>query len=420
MKKRVLLTILALLTMTPLAMGCPILVDAELPEGPYPAPPKEWSRTFGGPERDCAYSVQQTADAGFIITGSTTRRCPSLRQFQLYRYFWLVKTDPEGNKQWSQTFGGSESEGAYSVQQTADGGFIIAGETYSFGKGRSDFWLVKTDPEGNKQWSQTFGGSESEGAYSVQQTADGGFIIAGETYSFGKGRSDFWLVKTDPQGNKKWSRTFGGPYADEALSVKQTACGGFIIAGRTASFGAGKDDVWLIKTDPEGNKEWSQTFGGVFSDEGASVEQTACGGFIIAGRTASFGAGKDDVWLIKTDPEGNKQWSQAFGSSEGDWASSVWQTTDGGFIVAGDTTKAYVRPVPLGVPPVTPITDIWVVRTDPYGNLQWTKTFGTLREFDNARSVKQTACGGFIIAGMTRSFGAGKDDFWLIKLAPEQ
>ncbi|MCL0036001.1 hypothetical protein M1N47_01025 [Dehalococcoidia bacterium] len=316
MKKRVLLTILALLTMTPLAMGCPILVDAELPEGPYPAPPKEWSRTFGGPERDCAYSVQQTADAGFIITGSTTRRCPSLRQFQLYRYFWLVKTDPEGNKQWSQTFGGSESEGAYSVQQTADGGFIIAGETYSFGKGRSDFWLVKTDPEGNKQLSQTFGG--------------------------------------------------------------------------------------------------------VFSDEGASVEQTACGGFIIAGRTASFGAGKDDVWLIKTDPEGNKEWSQAFGSSEGDWASSVWQTTDGGFIVAGNTTKAYVRPVPLGVPPVTPITDIWVVRTDPYGNLQWTKTFGTLREFDNARSVKQTACSGFIIAGSTRSFGAGKSDFWLIKLAPEQ
>ncbi|MCL0058477.1 hypothetical protein M1O47_02155 [Dehalococcoidia bacterium] len=368
MKKRVLLTILALLTMTPLAMGCPILVDAELPEGPYPAPPKEWSRTFGGPERDCAYSVQQTADAGFIITGSTTRRCPSLRQFQLYRYFWLVKTDPQGNKEWSQTFGGSESEGAYSVQQTADGGFIIAGETYSFGKGRSDFWLVKTDPQGNKEWSQTFGGKLHDGASSVQQTRDGGFIIAGST----------------------------------------------------DSFGAGKDDVWLVKTDPEGNKEWSQTFGGVFSDEGASVEQTACGGFIIAGRTASFGAGKDDVWLIKTDPEGNKEWSQAFGSSEGDWASSVWQTTDGGFIVAGDTTKAYVRPVPLGVPPVTPITDIWVVRTDPYGNLQWTKTFGTLREFDNARSVQQTACSGFIIAGSTRSFGAGKSDFWLIKLAPEQ
>ncbi|MCL0066066.1 hypothetical protein M1N79_04230, partial [Dehalococcoidia bacterium] len=153
---------------------------------------------------------------------------------------------------------------------------------------------------------------------------------------------------------------------------------------------------------------------------GSFVEQTACGGFIITGSTTSFGAGKDDFWLIKTDPQGNKEWSQTFGSCEGDWAWSVRQTTDGGFIVAGGTTKAYVRPVPMGVPPPTPITDIWVVRTDPYGNLQWTKTFGTLREFDNARSVQQTACGGFIIAGWTRSFGAGKSDFWLIKLAPEE
>ncbi|MCL0056836.1 hypothetical protein M1N50_00740 [Dehalococcoidia bacterium] len=160
---------------------------------------------------------------------------------------------------------------------------------------------------------------------------------------------------------------------------------------------------------------------GVFSDEGASVEQTACGGFIIAGRTASFGAGKDDAWLIKTDPEGNKEWSQAFGSSEGDWASSVWQTTDGGFIVAGTiTTLNILLAVPTGVPPPTPITCIWVVKTDAHGNIQWTQTFGTLRENDVARSVKQTACSGFIIAGMTRSFGAGKSDFWLIKLAPEQ
>ncbi|MCL0056835.1 hypothetical protein M1N50_00735 [Dehalococcoidia bacterium] len=204
MKKRVLLTILALLTMTPLAMGCPILVDAELPEGPYPAPPKEWSRTFGGPERDCAHSVQQTAD----------------------------------------------------------GGFIIAGETYSFGKGRSDFWLVKTDPQGNKKWSRTFGGPYADEALSVKQTACGGFILARTTESFGAGKNDFWLVKTDPQGNKEWSRTFGGSWSEEARSVQQTACGGFVITGTTWSFGAGKDDFWLIKTDPEGNKEWSQTFGG--------------------------------------------------------------------------------------------------------------------------------------------------------------
>ncbi|MCL0088853.1 hypothetical protein M1O54_00565 [Dehalococcoidia bacterium] len=222
-----------------------------------------------------------------------------------------------------------------------------------------------------KEWCRTFGGPDWDKAYSVQQTADGGFVIAGTTWSFDAGGGDFWLIKADPQGNKEWSQTFGGPEEDRAYSVKQTACGGFMIAGWTESFGAGGRDFWLIKTDLQGNKEWSQTFGGPDWDEAHSVKQTACGGFIVAGQTAKAHARAPSLRLMG------------------------------------------------GVPP-TPITCIWVVKTDAHGNIQWTQTFGTLREFDNARSVQQTACGGFIIAGMTRSFGAGKDDFWLIKLAPEQ
>ncbi|MCL0065021.1 hypothetical protein M1N84_03930 [Dehalococcoidia bacterium] len=238
-----------------------------------------------------------------------------------------------------------------------------------------------------------------------------------------QGGGDFWLIKADPQGNKEWSQTFGGPEEDRAYSVKQTACGGFMIAGWTESFGAGGRDFWLIKTDLQGNKEWSQTFGGPDWDEAHSVKQTACGGFIIVGRTYSFGEGRSDFWLIKADPQGNKEWSQTFGGPEEDRAYSVQQTACGGFIVAGQTAKAHARAPSLrlmgGVPP-TPITCIWVVKTDAHGNIQWTQTFGTLRENDVARSVKQTTCGGFIIAGSTRSFGAGKSDFWLIKLAPEQ
>ncbi|MCL0097645.1 hypothetical protein M1O19_03875, partial [Dehalococcoidia bacterium] len=382
-------------------------------QGPYPAPAKQWSRTFGGPYSETARAVYQTACGGFIIAGETESFGAGKTDF------WLVKTDPEGNKQWSQTFGGPYSDQAYSVQQTPCGGFIVAGSTRSFGEGGGDFWLIKTDPQGNKEWSQTFGGAEWDAAFSVQQTADGGFIIAGSTRSFGEGGGDFWLIKTDAQGNKEWSQTFGGAEEDAAFSVQQTACGGFIIAGSTRSFGTGDSDFWVVKTDPHGDKEWSQTFAG---SAASSVQQTACGGFVIGGTTDFVDrAGRSDFWLIKTDPQGNKEWSQAFGGSEGDWAWSIRQTTDGGFVIAGTiTTLNILLAVPTGVPPPTPITCIWVVKTDHQGNIEWTQTFGTPRGWDSANSIKQTACGGFIIAGSTDSFGAGKSDFWLIKLAPEQ
>ena len=420
MKRKLLLAILALFMLSLMAIGCPHaprrlrLLDVELPEGPYPAPAKEWSHTFGGRERDEAHSVYQSADGGFIIAGTITSISAGATDF------WLVKTDPQGNKEWSQTFGGVDLEEAYCVEETACGGFIIAGWTSSFGAGSRDFWLIKTDPQGNKEWSRTFGGPGWDGAFSVQQTDCGGFIVAGATGSFGKGGRDFWLIKTDPQGNKQWSQTFGGPESDWAHSVRQTGCGGFIIAGRTGSFGAGESDFWLIKTDPQGNKQWSQTFGGLRDDMAHSVQQTADGGFIIAGWTESFGAGKCDFWLIKTDPQGNKEWSQTFGGAHEDRAWSVWQTKDGGFIVVGGTPRAYARGFPMGVPPAAQTSwCIWVVKTDPQGNIEWTHTFGTPGRCDLARSVQQSADGGFIIAGMTDSFGAGGRDFWLIKLAPE-
>ncbi|MCL0098651.1 hypothetical protein M1O16_02180 [Dehalococcoidia bacterium] len=414
MKKRLSLAILALLTITLLAVGCPRVWEIEPPpQGPYPAPAKQWSRTFGGPYSETAQSVYQTACGGFIIVGETESFGAGKTDF------WLVKTDAQGNEEWSQTFGGAEWDAAFSVQQTTCGGFIIAGSTDSCGAGKGDVWLIKTDEGGNKEWSRTFGGKLHDGASSVQQTRDGGFIIAGSTDSFGAGGSDFWLVKTDPQGNKEWSRTFGGPDWDEAHSVQQTACGGFIIAGSTRSFARGDSDFWLVKTDPQGDKEWSQTLGG---NAASSVQQTACGGFVIGGTTDFVHrAGRSDFWLVRTDPQGNREWRRSFGGPELDLAASVKQTTCGGFVIAGTiTTLNILLAVPTGVPPPTPIPCIWVVKTDRQGNIEWTQTFGTPRGWDSANSIKQTACGGFIIAGSTDSFGAGKSDFWLIKLAPEQ
>ena len=424
MKKRHSLVILALLLVTLVAMGCTrrIITPEDPPlQGPYPAAVKEWNRTFGGRYSEAAQSVYQTACGSFIIAGTTESFGAGEADF------WLVKTDHEGNKEWSQTFGGPKRDLAHSVQQTHCGGFIIAGTTWSFGEGEGDFWLVKTDAYGNKQWSRTFGGPYEDWAASVQQTACGGFIIAGHTGSFGAGHFDSWLVKTDVYGNKEWSQTFGGPKRDLGHSVQQTHCGGFILAGRMWAVGRGEGsfwegDFWLVKTDAYGNKQWSRTFGGHYADWATSVQQTACGGFIIAGHTRSFGAGNFDFWVIKTDPEGSKEWSQTFGGRGWDRAFSVQQTADGGLIIAGYTTTAWIYQAafPVGVTPKTPYGCIWMVKTDPYGNLQWSQTFGTLGEADAARSVKQTACGGFIIAGWTESFGAGERDFWLIKLAPSK
>jgi hypothetical protein len=362
------------------------------------APSWEWVKTFGGSNDDWGSSVQQTSDGGFILVGTTTSF--GAGGFDV----WLIKTDADGNKLWEKTFGGIRDDRGHSVQQTSDGGFILLGWTESFDAREADVWLVKTDASGNIEWDRTFGGSDRDKGSSVQQTSDGGFILVGYTESFGAGWADVWLIKTDADGNKLWEKTFGGSGLDSGSSVQQTSDGGFILVGYTTSFGAGGFDVWLIKTDADGNKLWEKTFGGSGRDWGSSVQQTSDGGFILVGYTTSFGAG--DVWLIKTDANGNKQWDRTFGGSDWDEGWSVQQTSDGGFIIVGWTWS-----FGAGGP------DVWLIKTDANGNKQWDRTFGG-SDWDEGYSVQQTSDGGFIIVGSTESFGAGEGDVLLIKSRP--
>ena len=258
-----------------------------------------YNKTFGGINSDEAYAVQHTSDGGYILAGRTM-------SFGAGEYdAWLIKTDADGNKVWDKTFGGISDDEANAVQQTSDGVYILAGLTASFGDGSADVWLIKTDENGNKVWDKTFGGIGPDYAYAVKQTSDGGYILAGDTISFGAGGMDFWLIKTDTDGNKVWDKTFGGSSHDEGCAVQQTSDGGYILAGYTDSFGAGGGDAWLIKTDADGNKVWDKTFGGISGDVASAVQQTKDGGYILAGYTGSFGAGVYDAWLIKTDAEGN-------------------------------------------------------------------------------------------------------------------
>ncbi len=258
-----------------------------------------FAKTYGGTYYDLASSVQQTSDGGYIMAGWT--RSFGTGDVDIF----LIKTDANGNVIWAKTYGGTNNYYPLSVQQISDGGYILAGFTALFDEVDEEALLIKTDASGNLQWAKTYGGTGEDWAYSVQQTSDGGYIVAGITWSFGAGDYDIFLIKTDANGNIIWAKTYGGMSADEALSVQQTSDGGYIVAGGTYSFGAGGSDFFLIKTDANGNLIWAKTYGGTNIDYAYSVQHTSDGGYIVAGVTASFGAGWDDIILIKTDAYGN-------------------------------------------------------------------------------------------------------------------
>jgi hypothetical protein len=188
--------------------------------------------------------------------------------------------------------------------KTADGGYALAGHTNSYDAGNSDFWLVKVDANGNALWNKTYGGTDVDAAFSIVQTSDGGYALAGYTYSYGAGNADFWLVKTDLNGNALWNKTYGGTVAEMAWSMVKTADGGYALTGVTTSYGAGYSDFWLVKTDLNGNALWNKTYGGTGSDEAHSVVQTVDGEYALAGYTGSYGVGGSDFWLVKVDALG--------------------------------------------------------------------------------------------------------------------
>jgi hypothetical protein len=315
-----------------------------------------FQRTFGGSNSDYGYSVAPTADSGYIITGYTWSYGAGERDV------WLIKTNADGDTMWTRTFGGDSSDSGLSVAQTADGGYVITGYTWSYGAGRSDAWLIKTDTTGDTMWTRTFGGSSYDHGRSVAQTADGGYIITGFTYAHGPVDCDVWLIKTDAGGDTMWTRTFGGSGSDFGSSVAQTTDGGYIIAGETGHYSGYDWDVVLIKTDAGGDTTWTRTFGGDSSDGGYSVAQTADGGYIVTGYTESYGAGKNDVWLIKTDASGNKTWDRTFGGSEWDQGYSVAQTADNGYIVTGRTDSYGAGEY-----------DVWLIKTDSMGRVGLTE-----------------------------------------------
>ena len=368
------------------------------------APDTMWTKVYGGSSADYAYSVQQTTDGGFIVVGRTSSFGAGSVDA------WLLKTDGMGDTLWTKTFGGDKDDWGRSVQQSPDGGYVITGETGTYGLGYYDAWLVKTDAVGDSQWTRLFGGNGNDYGYCVQRTlvnpGDDGYIIGGITGSDVAGITDGWLIKTDLLGNSNWIKKYGGSGNEELHCVEQTSDGGYITTGWTSSYSPAYEDVYLFRTNATGDSLWAKTYGGSESDLGLSVKQTSDQGFIIAGWTRSLGSGSNDVYLIKTNTVGDTVWTKTYGGVYNEEAHSVLQTSDGGYILVG-----FIQTAPGNI-------DIWLIRTNSEGNTLWTKTIGGSGD-DRGRSIQHTADGGYIIAGWTSSFGAGSSDMWIIKIAPE-
>ncbi len=374
-----------------------------------------WIQTYGGkgyteghfPIFFARTSLVETPEGGYAIASSTNSY--GAGEFD----FLLIKTDFNGNMLWNKTYGGPEHERASSLVVTSDGGFAIAGSTYTFDEASPDFWLVKTDANGNMEWNKTIGGNREDYAYSMVQTSDGGYALAGITHSFGYYAG--WLVKTDSNGNEEWNQTYGGEGDDWISSIVECSDGGFAAVGTIVTSDMASPFFWLVKTDALGNEEWNQTYGReeyqqatAGSDDYAkasSLVTTSDGGFALAGSISDFENG-EDFWLVKTDALGNMEWNQRYGGEDSDTAYSVIETPDRGFALCGK--KGFANRAP---------SDFLLVKTDANGNIEWNQTYGGT-EHESAHSLVATSDGGFALVGEIKTISTLPSGMILDFMAP--
>lgn len=347
---------------------------------------------------DVGYCVDQTGDGGYVMVGHSKRRClPDTADYDVF----VVKTDGNGDTLWTRLYDedGQDDE-AYSVQVTNDDGIIICGR--SMHQGNTDVYLLKLDSGGNYLWSNFYDLNFDDGGMEVQQTSDGGYIVTGYA-STPNQADDVCLVKTDAAGNMIWQFKYGGYLDDWGFSVKQTADGGYIVAGWTASFGNGAEDVYLLRMDGSGALLWSATYGGNSYDDGFSIQITSDGGYIIAGRTQSYGAGSFDAYLLKTNASGFLLWTRTFGTNNFEDAQSIELTSDGGYVMAGSAAPGY--------------NQVYVIKTDAQGILDWDTTYGGA-DNEYGYCVRETNDGCYIVSGRTYSYSTASwdVDYYLIKL----
>jgi len=422
------------------------------------APAIEWQNTIGGIGFDQIWSIQQTTDDGYILGGSSNSNISGDKTENSWGGddFWVLKLDATGATEWQNTIGGSGSELLFSLQQTADGGYIlggfsssnISGDKTENSLGETDYWVLKVDATGAIEWQNTIGGNREDALNSLQQTPDGGYIlggvsesnISGDKTENSNGRFDYWVVKLDATGIIQWQNTIGGDGNDQLTSLDQTSDGGYIVGGYSRSNISGDKsencldqstgDYWVVKLNATGDVQWENTIAGNSSELFNSLQQTADGGYILGGSSSSQISGDKtenslsiDIWILKLTATGDIHWQHTIGGTDIDELLSIQQTSEGGYIlgassqsnISGDKTENC-----LGH------HDYWVLKLDATGAIQWQNTIGGGKT-DVLRTCQQTRDGGYILGGHSGSTisvdktedGNGSFDYWIIKLAPE-
>ena len=332
----------------------------------------QWSKTYGGSKDDRGQSLVQTQDGGFALTGYSMSDDGDASVNNGFHDNWVLKLDAQGEIEWEKSYGFSGHDHSYDILDTGDGGFFFAGflditsaradgntekSSAISAHGVGEFWGTKIDNKANVQWRGYYGGTNNDRAHAAVRADDGGYVMAGFTESSdfdvnnSRGSYDFWTVKIDDTGDSVWQSTFGGTGIERAEDIAKTKDGGYVITGSTFSTDIdisknnGESDIWLIKVDDAGKLVWEKSFGGSQFDAAQSVSPSRDGGFIIIGNSKSIdkdtnaNAGENDIWLIKTDANGNMVWQKSFGGSGLDFGFDALETSTGSVIIVGDSSS---------------------------------------------------------------------------------
>ena len=407
-------------------------------------PAIQWQKCYGGTSTEKAFAMQPTTDGGYVLTGYTESWDGDVTMNHGLYDLWVVKVDSVGDLQWQRSLGGTRYDRAAAIQQTSDGGYIVAGITDSndgdvsgnHSTNQYDAWVVKLNASGGIQWQKCLGGTNGDQAEDISQTTDGGYLLAGITMSLdgdasgGHGLQDGWLVKLGATGNIEWQKCLGGTNGDWVNSVLQTSDGGYIATGTTQSndgdvFGGhGDNDAWVVKLDATGNIQWQKCLGGTGSEQAYSTLQTSDGGYILVGTASSNdwdvsgNHGSGDCWVVKLDGAGNMQWQKCLGGTDADFALAVQQATDGGYLVAGQVGSS-----DGDASGHHGMVDGWLVKLDDLGALEWQRCLGG-SGLEALQDIEQITDGVYVVAGQTGSHdgdvsgvhGPNYEDFWLVKL----
>ena len=378
-----------------------ILAGLILSFQPLSAQDQVWSVNYGGEYNEDAYAGAVADDGGYAVLGNVYLNGNGGYDF------YLLKLNTVGDTAWTRNYGGDSTEYGYDIKRLPDGGYIMVGSTRSSGNGRKDLYAVRTDSLGDTIWTRTVGGTGDDNARGVALASDGGFALCGTTDSYGAGYTDMYIVKLDASGSVSWTKTFGGSAGDVGAGIIRTSDNGYLAIGSTGSFGTGYSSIYVVRMNSAGDSLWAQTYGGTRADFGHGLTTAVDGGYILAGRTASYGAGFYDAYIVKIDTDGNFVWDNTFGSASDDYAYSVTNAMDGTYMLSGFTEVSPSRKY-----------DAYVVKVDPGGNRIWERTYGG-SQADYGNTIFQEQGGDYLLIGHTYSFTYGGSDIYITKLHGE-